>query len=119
MSRPKELTSVAAVSNAVQCKYVATILRGLAAGGRLGKETAVVLTDENLLLPLLCAMPPEVGPVNVTMGYPLRASLAYTFVERLVELQARRRTKVRIALSTTPTSRGCSRTPMSPGATRS
>ena len=93
MSRPKELTSVAAVSNAVQCKYVATILRGLAAGGRLGKETAVVLTDENLLLPLLCAMPPEVGPVNVTMGYPLRASLAYTFVERLVELQARRRTK--------------------------
>ena len=93
MSRPKELTSVAAVSNAVQCKYVATILRGLAAGGRLGKETAVVLTDENLLLPLLCAMPPEVGPVNVTMGYPLRASLAYTFVERLVELQNHRRKK--------------------------
>jgi hypothetical protein len=52
-----------------------------------------VLTDENLLLPLLYALPPEIGKVNVTMGYPLRASLAYTFVERLVELQAHRRTK--------------------------
>ncbi|MFR7603673.1 MAG: PD-(D/E)XK nuclease family protein [Alistipes shahii] len=39
------------------------------------------------------ALPPEIGKVNVTMGYPLRASLAYTFVERLVELQAHRRTK--------------------------
>ncbi len=57
----------------------------------LGKETAIVLTDENLLLPLLYAMPDDVGPVNVTMGYPLKSTLAYTFVERLVELQAHRR----------------------------
>ena len=87
----KTMTAVAAVSNAVQCKYVATILRSLSAHGKLGKETAVVLTDENLLLPLLHALPPEIGHVNVTMGYPLRASLAYTFVERLLELQAHRR----------------------------
>ena len=93
MERPKELTAVAAVSNAVQCKHAAAILRELAARGPLDKRTAVVLTDENLLLPLLYALPPEIGKVNVTMGYPLRASLAYTFVERLVELQAHRRTK--------------------------
>ena len=93
MSQPKELTAVSAVSNAVQCKYVAEILRDLARKGPLGKETAVVLTDENLLVPLLHALPPEVGGVNVTMGYPLRQTLAYTFVERLVELQARRRRK--------------------------
>ena len=93
MERPKELTTVAAVSNAVQCKHAAAILRELAAAGPLDKRTAVVLTDENLLLPLLYALPPEIGKVNVTMGYPLRSSLAYTFVERLVELQAHRRTK--------------------------
>ena len=93
MERPKELTAVAAVSNAVQCKHAAAILRELAARGPLDKRTAVVLTDENLLLPLLYALPPEIGKVNVTMGYPLRASLAYTFVERLVELQAHRCTK--------------------------
>ena len=93
MERPKELTAVAAVSNAVQCKHAAAILRELAAAGPLDKRTAVVLTDENLLLPLLYALPPEIGRVNVTMGYPLRSSLAYTFIERLVELQAHRRTK--------------------------
>ncbi len=93
MSSEKELTSVATVSNAVQCKAAAGILRRLAAEGPLDKRTAVVLTDENLLLPLLYALPPEIGRVNVTMGYPLRTSLAYTFVERLVELQNHRRVK--------------------------
>lgn len=106
MQGEKQVVSVAAVSNAVQCKYAAAILAGLArrrreedpgiaAGARpaLGKETAVVLTDENLLLPLLYALPADIGRVNVTMGFPLRQSLAYTFVERLVELQNHRRRK--------------------------
>lgn len=93
MAQPKELTVVSAVSNAVQCKYAAEILREYARRQPLDKRTAVVLTDENLLLPLLYALPEEAGRVNVTMGYPLKQSLAYTFVERLVELQARRRTK--------------------------
>lgn len=91
LARRKELTAVAAVSNAVQCKYAAEILRTLARRAPLDKRTAVVLTDENLLMPLLYALPPELGRVNVTMGYPLRATLAYTFVERLVELQHHRR----------------------------
>ncbi|MDE7305084.1 MAG: PD-(D/E)XK nuclease family protein [Alistipes sp.] len=93
MAQPKELTLVSTVSNAVQCKYAAEILRDYARQQPLDKRTAVVLTDENLLLPLLYALPEEAGKVNVTMGYPLKQSLAYTFVERLVELQARRRTK--------------------------
>lgn len=92
MARPKRLRAVAAASNAVQCKYVAEILDSLAAEyGPLGKETAIVLTDENLLLPLLYALPSGIGGVNVTMGFPLKQSLAYTFVERLLELQAHRR----------------------------
>ena len=98
MRGEKEVVSVAAVSNAVQCKYAGRILDALRTGadGRkrpLDKETAVVLTDENLLLPLLYALPADIGRVNVTMGFPLRQSLAYTFVERLVELQNHRRKK--------------------------
>lgn len=87
MNRPKRIEAVATVSSAVQCKHVASILRGIAAAGKLDKRTAIVLTDESLLLPLLYALPPEAGQVNVTMGFPLRQSLAYTFVERLLELQ--------------------------------
>ncbi|WP_347282130.1 PD-(D/E)XK nuclease family protein [uncultured Alistipes sp.] len=93
MALPKELTVVSAVSNAVQCKYAAEILREYARQAPLDKRTAVVLTDENLLLPLLYALPAKAGKVNVTMGYPLKQTLAYTFVERLVALQARRRSK--------------------------
>ncbi len=57
----------------------------------LGKETAIVLCDESLLVPLLWSMPQEVASINITMGYPLRMHPVYTFVERLVELQNRRR----------------------------
>lgn len=94
--KDKQMTVVSAPSNAVQCKYAGRILDGLRtdADGRkrpLDKDTAVVLTDENLLLPLLHALPAEAGGINVTMGYPLKTTLAYAFLERLVELQAHRR----------------------------
>ena len=89
----KQFTAVAAVSNAVQCKYVAEILKEQqAAGIPLDKRTAIVLTDENLLMPLLYALPSVTQDINVTMGYPLQATLAYAFVERLLELQRHART---------------------------
>ena len=90
-------------SNVAQCQSVVDILEDIAAknGGVLDKNTAVVLTDESLLMPLLYALPEKfkvkrenrgdkevVKPaVNVTMGYPLRNTLAYSFIERLLELQ--------------------------------
>lgn len=90
-------------SNVAQCQSVVNILEEIAenSGGNLDKDTAVVLTDENLLMPLLYALPEkfkvkrvrrgdtevEVPAINVTMGYPLRNTLAYSFIERLLELQ--------------------------------
>ncbi len=87
-AQDKKIEVVASSSSALQCKYVATILDQIAAqGGVIDKNTAIVLTDESLLLPLLYALPKDIGKVNVTMGYPLRQSLAYSFIERLLELQ--------------------------------
>lgn len=40
-------------------------------------RTAVVLPDEQLLIPLLHAFPDSVSKINVTMGYPLRATSLY------------------------------------------
>ena len=40
-------------------------------------RTAVVLPDEQLLIPLLNAFPESVSKINVTMGYPLRATALY------------------------------------------
>ena len=88
------LHAVSADTNVAQCEYAVSVLRSLAKeqGGKLNKETAIVLTDENLLMPLLYALPEDIGEVNVTMGYPLRNTLAYSFVERLIELQSHVRT---------------------------
>lgn len=85
-SRPKNITVISAPSDSLQCKYVTDFLREHPGAG---KETAIVLTDENLLTPVLHAIPPEVEAINVTMGYPLKSTLEYSFLERLITLQAR------------------------------
>lgn len=90
----KEVAAVSVPSGALQCKYAADFLRSvIERQGYAGKETAIVLTDESLLVPLLHALPPEAGEVNVTMGYPLRQTLAYSFVARLLRLQTHTKTK--------------------------
>ena len=104
----RNIGSVNVISTATaiaQCQYVVTILKKIASqskDGVLGKDTVVVLTDENLLMPLLYALPAEMKSqrvvnehgveqekslINVTMGYPLRTTLAYSLVDRLLELQ--------------------------------
>ncbi len=86
-SAQKELNVVSAASNVLQCKYASKIISELLASGRVDKNTAIVLTDENLLTPLLYALPAEAGKINVTMGYPIKQSLAYSLIERLLSLQ--------------------------------
>ena len=40
-------------------------------------RTAIVLPDEQMLIPILNAFPKQVSKINVTMGYPLRATSLY------------------------------------------
>ena len=50
-------------------------------------HTAVVLADENLLMPVLTSLPENVGDINITMGYPLKQTLVYTLIKHLMDLQ--------------------------------
>ena len=54
-------------------------------------KTAVVLPDENLLLPLLYSLPQQIDKVNVTMGFPLKSTPVAGLVEHLFNLQKRTR----------------------------
>ncbi len=56
------------------------------------ERVAVVLADEQLLLPVLHALPADAGEVNVTMGYPLRSSPVYAFFSQALTLMKNRRT---------------------------
>ena len=88
LTSPKSIRVVSTPSDAVQCKYAGKRLAEMEA---TDKNTAVVLTDENLLMPMLYSLPEQMQSVNITMGYPIRGDIAYSFCERLIELQRRKR----------------------------
>lgn len=50
------------------------------------EHTALVMADENLLIPVLYAIPGDIIEVNVTMGYPLSGSAVFNLVDSLFEL---------------------------------
>lgn len=50
-------------------------------------NTAIVLSDEQLLLPLLNNMPNNVKSLNVTMGYPFADSISGNFIDQLINMQ--------------------------------
>lgn len=52
-------------------------------------KTAVVLPEESLLVPLLHSIPERIENVNVTMGYPLKASPVSGLLESIFDLQRR------------------------------
>ena len=82
----KHISVTACVSNIAQVKHIESIIASIPEEER-NKDTAIVLTDENLLVPLLHSMP-SIKDINVTMGYPLKNTLAYSFVESLLTLQS-------------------------------
>ncbi len=50
-------------------------------------QTAVVLCDENLLMPVLTSLPENLPDVNITMGYPLKQTSVYSLIRLLLEMQ--------------------------------
>ncbi|MEM9679592.1 MAG: PD-(D/E)XK nuclease family protein, partial [Bacteroidota bacterium] len=66
-----------------QAKYVGQILDQQLKDGHPLHKTAVVLGEEELLIPVLNAIPPEVNAVNITMGLPLKSIPAISFFEKL------------------------------------
>ncbi|MEN9919479.1 MAG: hypothetical protein RL662_1915 [Bacteroidota bacterium] len=75
-----------------QAKYVHTIIQNLIDGKQLGTseqalKTALVLPDENLLLPTLYSIPESIDKINVTMGYSLSNSSISGLIEHIFDLQ--------------------------------
>ena len=53
-----------------QAKIAGDIVRQIVDRDQTLSKTAIVLAEENLLLPLLYSLPANTGPLNITMGYP-------------------------------------------------
>jgi hypothetical protein len=50
-------------------------------------HTAVILADENLIVPVLTSLPGNIGDINITMGYPLKMTGVYSLIRHLLNLQ--------------------------------
>lgn len=86
----KEIALIAAQRNMAQAKIAGSLLNNrLQEGDEVLTNTAVVLNDERLLLPLLGSLPTELQGVNITMGYGLENSQSAVFVEHLFKLYSR------------------------------
>ena len=88
----KSITLVSCPEPVLQCKYAGNLLARMTRrhGGDPLDQTALVLGDENLLLPVLNALPPEVHTANITMGYPFTDTSAHALALKLFSLHARR-----------------------------
>ncbi len=81
----RQLTMVAASSENAQARYIPQWLEAHKTDQE--NRTAVVLCNEQLLQPVLHAIPPTVKALNVTMGYPLSDTPVSSFVSVLLALQ--------------------------------
>ncbi len=103
MRKPKQVHYISAPTENAQARYLPQWIRGLREKGQgtrekeepssnelvnlSAKDTAVVLCNESLLLPVLHSIPEEVRSVNVTMGFPLVQTPVYSFISNVVKLQ--------------------------------
>ena len=91
LGKPR-ITVISVPSSVGQAKLVPHILREIGSG-HSDVETAFVLPDENLLLPLLNSIPEDHASVNVTMGYPMGGSAVYSLLDALGQMQLRLRNR--------------------------
>lgn len=53
--------------------------------------TAIVLADESMLIPVLHALPKQLGNYNVTMGFPIAQSPAYGLADSILQMHVNAR----------------------------
>lgn len=87
---PPKFKVLSVPSSVGQTKMLPAIFDKL---GTQGIETAVVLPDENLLLPVLNSIPEHLHQLNVTMGYPMSGSSLWSLMHDVSSMQIHLRLK--------------------------
>ena len=97
-TRQQQFEVIRVPSAVGQTRKAMQILQALQQEGAMDhpEHTAVVLPDENLLFPMLGAIPDGIEKINVTMGCALSASSGATLFQLLERLQANSRQKAGI-----------------------
>lgn len=85
MRQPKHISYISATTENIQARYVSQWLRN---DNRYkdGRHTAVVMCDENILLPVMHSLPNEADKVNITSGFPLGMTPVASLISLLFDL---------------------------------
>jgi hypothetical protein len=84
-SHTKDIQSIAIAGNIGQAKYISQLIDTFSQEEL--ENTAIVLGDEALLLPLLSSLPANVKNINITMGLPLDQVPDASFFDAWLTLQ--------------------------------
>lgn len=92
VSEKPKVEVIGVPSGVGQAKYLTQIIQELIKSNNIQDtneaiNTAIVLPDENLLLPVLYSIPEEIGKINVTMGYSLSNSSIAGLIEHIGLMQ--------------------------------
>ncbi len=88
LSGDKNIEIISVPGNIGQGKVITEILK--ASREQISEspnKTAIVLGDEDLLVPVLQSVPDNIKNVNITMGYPVSNTPIYSLLEHVIELQ--------------------------------
>jgi len=83
----KNIQVIGTPKNIGQVKYVGELLGSMNINNI--NNTAIVLADERMLIPLINSIPTKVENINVTMGYPLKNSNIYSFFYQYLQIHSR------------------------------
>jgi len=82
-SAPKNINIVGIPQNIGQAKFAGQLLSTLEIKNE-PNHTAVILLSENMLFPMLNALPENIKDVNITMGYPLENTIIYDIFDSIL-----------------------------------
>lgn len=92
LEKDSKIYLVSAPSGVTQAKLIPQIIEKISeVTPELNINTAIVLPEEHLLLPVISALPESIGELNITMGYPLKETAAYNLAEFLIRLHVNSR----------------------------
>lgn len=80
----KQIEIIGVPKNIGQSKYIGEILTGL--DDTELQNTAIVLGEEELLLPVLNSLPEELKELNITMGFPIKNAPINSLFESLFQI---------------------------------
>lgn len=82
--KDKDVQIISVPSEVGQARILPDVLSGF---NDTSPETAIILTEEKLLLPLLNSLPESIHEFNITMGYPVQETQLYSLIGHIIKLQ--------------------------------